>query len=255
MQQSLLQIVQTILSAMDSDEVASINDTVESYQLAVLLRQLFYDIAVDLDLREHENAVEIESSLDPNKPNYMKVPSNVSGIRWIKYDNRDTLETTPNYQPVEFMEFQDFLRMTQGWRELPTSEIGVATLVANNENHDFIYKKNKHPQYFTTLNGSDLYFDSFNNTVDTTLQKSKTMCFANAYPQFLLQDSFIPKLDPTQFSYFINKGKARAFAELKQMPSSEAQGEARRQKIVFQARKNRTEGLSYFNRAPKYGRK
>ena len=105
MQQTLLQITQTILSALDSDEVNSIDDTVESQQVATLLRQVYYDIATDLDLKEHEGMLEINASTDPLKPTLMTIPTDVSDVKWLKYDNRADSDTTPNYVDVKFMEF------------------------------------------------------------------------------------------------------------------------------------------------------
>ena len=253
MQQTLLQIVQTILSSMDSDEVNSISDTVESMQIATMLRQLFYDIATDLDLREHEGLIQINAAGDPLKPVLMTIPSTASDIKWIKYDNKEDADTAPNYKPVTFMEFQEFVDYTQGNRN--NTNTGTMQVLVGSDTFDFVYRNNKHPTYFTTADGTTLLFDSYDSANDTTLTKNKTMVFGNSYPAFLLQDAFIPDLDPTQFSYFINKGKVRAFMEYKQQQNPEAMGEARRQRIVHQVRQYRTQGLTSFQRAPKYGRK
>jgi hypothetical protein len=253
MQKTLLNIVQDILSSLDSDEVNSISDTVESMQIARLAEQLFYDIAVDVDLHEHEGFIELLSSGDLTKPCVMTLPTEVSDIEWINYDNKLDGDTVPDYKPVQFMEFQEFLRMTQSLRLQPNT--GVAVVIQDTEKFDIIYRKDKQPQFYTTLDGTTLIFDSFDNTVDSTLQKSKIMAFGNRYPIFLIQDNYTPDLDPAQFPYYINRLKVRAFAELKQTQNAEAAGEARRQKVVSQVRKQRTSGLSFFERVPKYGRK
>lgn len=253
MQQNLLQIVQTILSALDSDEVNSIDDTVESMQVATLLRQLYYDIAVDLDLKEHEGMLEINASGDPDKPVLMTIPSDVSDVKWIKYDCKEDGDTAPLYQDVKFMEFNDFIEMTQSLRE--STNTGVMTITIDTETFDIVYRNDKHPSYFTTLDGTTLIFDSYDADIDTTLVKNKSMVFGNRYPTFTLSNTFTPDLDPTQFSYFINKAKVRAFLELKQTQNPEAVSETRRQKIVQQVRKYRTQGLTSFERRPKFGRK
>ena len=253
MQQNLLQIVQTILSALDSDEVNSIDDTVESMQVATLLRQLYYDIAVDLDLKEHEGMIEINASGDPAKPVLMTIPSDVSDVKWVKYDSKEDGDTAPLYKDIQFMEFNDFITMTQSLRE--EANTGVMTITIGTETFEIVYRNDKHPSYFTTLDGTTLIFDSYDSSLDSTLVKNKSMVFGNRYPSFLLTNTFTPDLDPTQFSYFINKAKVRAFFELKQQQNPEAIGETRRQKIVQQVRKYRTQGLTSFERAPKYGRK
>lgn len=253
MNQNLLEIVQIILSALDSDEVNSIDDTVESMQVATLLKQLFYDMATDLDLREHEGMMEINASLDPLKPTIMTIPSDASDILWVKYDCREDGDTTPLYKEIKFLPFDEFLQITQGQRG--NSNTGVMTITQGTETFDIIYRNDKHPQFFTTVDGSTLIFDSYDVSIDDTLVKNKTMAFGNKYPAFTLSNTFVPDLDPTQFSYFINKAKVRAFQELKQMQNPEAISETRKQRIVHQARQYRTKGLTSFQRGPKYGRK
>lgn len=253
MQKNLLTIVQDILSSLDSDEVNSINDTVESVQIARLAEQLFYDIAVDVDLHEHEGLLELNASVDITKPCIMTLPYRTSGVEWIKYDNKLSTETAPDYKPIKFMEFSKFLVMTQSLRN--TSQTAVMQVLNNNESFDLIYRTDKYPEYYTTVDGTTIIFDSYDASIDSTLQKSKCMVFGNSYPVFLIQDTYVPDLDPTQFPYYINRLKARAFAEIKQTANQEAAGEARRQKIVSQVRKQRTKGLTFFERVPKYGRK
>lgn len=251
---TLLEIVQLILSSLDSDEVNSWNDTVESTQVGHLLKSVFYDIAVDLNLPEHETIFELEASGDNTKPVIMTIPDNVTRIDWIKYDNKETADTYQDYKTVEFKPIDKFIEFVQNRRE-ETSNVGEVTVTLNNEDFEFIYRSDEFPNCYTTTDDKTLIFDAYKSTEDTTLQKSKTMCYGQVYPSFSLDNSFVPDLDPTQFSYYINRAKARAFAELKQTENQEAFGEARRQKIVLQKRKQRVKGETMFDRLPKYGRK
>jgi len=249
-----LEMVQEILSALDSDEVNSISDTVESNQVSLLLRSVFYDCAVDLGLPEHETLFELNASGDIAKPTLMFAPSNVIRIDNIKYDIKETGDTYSNHRAVEYMVFDEFLRR-QNNLVGQTADVGEMVVVQNSESFPVMYRTNKMPQYFTTTNDNGYIFDSFDSAEDTTLQKSKTMCQGVVYPTYTLSDSFTPDISPQAFSYLINRAKVRAFAELKQTQNTEAAGESRRQKIILQKKKRITPDEPEVMKAPRYGRK
>lgn len=252
---TLLEMVQIILSAMDSDEVNSINDTVESYQLALLLKSCFYDMATDLQLPEHEGLFQLTASGSASLPCVMTVPSTVCTLRTIKYDVRESGETYPNWRELEFLPLDQFLEYQNGLRGEDAATLVSMAVTSNGNTHTVLCRNTVGPKYFTSFDDTTLLFDSYDSIVDTTLQQSKTQCFGSVYPTFTLSDSFVPALDPTQFSYFLNKAKVRAFFELKQQENPEAAAEARKQKISIQKRKRRTPDTTDFAKVPKYGRK
>ncbi len=240
MKQTVLELTQSILASMESDEVNSITDTVESYDIAVLLRDLYYDIAVELNLTAHESLFELNDSEDADQPTLMYLPDNVQTLWWVKYNNQlvSESEDNSNYLPVEFMEFDDFFRMQNGLI-FNTDDVGEMTFTMNDEDFEIMYESNRFPLRYTAIANNILLFDAYNSVEDTTLTKEKTMCGGLVYPTFTLEDSFIPALDASQFPYYRNKAKARAFIEHKQVDNAEAQKEARTQKMLMQKRKNR----------------
>lgn len=253
--QTLLELTQTILASMDSDEVNSINDTVESYDIAILLRDLYYDIAVELNLTAHETLFELTASGDSSQPVLMYLPDNVAEVNWIKYNNQLSTETNSNYITVEFMPFEDFFKMQSGY-VFDTSNVGEMVFCMNDEDFEIMYKTNAFPTKFTSIGNNTLLFDAINEDEDTTLNKAKTMCGGLIYPTFTLEDSFIPELDVAQFPYYRNKAKMRAFAEKKQVENREAALEARNQKKLMQIRKDRVdEGPAILRQVTRYGRK
>jgi hypothetical protein len=251
---TLLEMVQEILQSMESDEVNSIDDTVESYAVAVLIRSVFYDLAIDLGLPEHEGLFELIASGDSTKPVLMTVPSGVSLVRNIKYNNKLTSETYANYKEVSFKNFEDFL-VDQTTLTGQSSNVGQMTFTSNGDSFEVMYRTDKMPQFYTTMDDNQLIFDSYDSTEDTTLQKSKTMCMGVIYPTFDLTDNFTPDIDPPQFSLLKNRAKVRAFAELKQAQNAEAAGEARRQKIIVQKRKETISTEPFMFKVPRrFGR-
>lgn len=253
MKYTLLEMVQLIASSMDSEEVNSISDTVESNQIALILKSVYYDIATDIGLPEHETLFELNASGDSSKPTLMTVPSNVVTVYNIKYDNREAGDTYADLREVAYMPFSDFLAWTTGFRNDDVS-VGEMNVTMNGELFPFMYRSDRHPQYYTTADDNTIIFDAYLSSLDTTLQKNKTMCLGNVYPAFLLQDSFTPDLDPSQFSYYINRAKVRAFNELKQQINQEAVAETRRQQIIVQKRKHKVPDQPPIMKAPRYGR-
>lgn len=255
---TLLELTQSILASMDSDEVNSISDTVESYDIALLLQDVYYDIAVELELTSHESLFELEASGDAAQPTLMYLPSSVKELGWIKYNNQLSTETNTNYVDVKFKKFDEFLRMQNSLRE-NTTGIGEMTVVLNEneEEFEFIYRSDVMPQWYTHIGNDTLIFDAYDSSEDTTLTKSKTMCGGLIYPTFTLEDSFIPDLDASQFPYYLNRAKVRAFAEKKQVENREAASEARNQRNLIQKNKDRIlEGTALQKMSlGRYGRK
>lgn len=254
---TVLEAVQLILSSMDSDAVNSINDTIESQQVALLLKSVYYDCASDLALNENKGLFQLNASGDGALPTYMSLPSGVTKCESIRYDYNDpAIDATSNsnYQMLTPLDFDEFIDMVTGYHN-ETTNWSQMTFDFDGQSFNVMYRTDRHPVYYTTLNNRIVLFDSVDISLDTTLQKSKTMCVGYTYPDFDLDDTFVPNLDPTQFSYFINRAKARAFAELKQTQNQEASGEARRQKIIVQKRKDRMPDKAPILSAPRYGRK
>lgn len=252
---NLLEIVQLLLASLESDEVNDINETQESRQLALMLKSVFYDCAVELNLPEHNKTFELNASGNLTKPVLMTLPDNVVRIDWIKYDTKADADTTPNYQEVKYVDFSNFIEYTQSYRNDPDN-IGTMSWTSNGETHEVVYRTDVAPSYYTVVEDNTLIFDAYEVVKENTLQKSKTLCQGMIYPTFTLSNTFKPALNPAQFSYFINRAKVRAFAEFKQATNNEAAGEARNQKILQQKRKHRTPGTpEILTLKTRYGRR
>lgn len=254
MKYTLLEMVQLILAAMDSDEVDSIDDTVESNQVAILLRSVYYDLATDIGFPENETLFELTASGDNAKPTLMTMPENVIRMDLLKYNTKEDADTYADYRDVTYIPFRDFLDRQTSLRE-DTTNVGQMSFTQNGETFEVMYRSDKMPEWYTTTNDRQVLFDSYDRSIDTTLQKSKTMAHGAVYPTFTLSNTFVPDLDATQFSLLVNRAKVRAFAELKQAENREASAETRRQKIIVQKRKRTVPNMAEVFKVPRYGRK
>ena len=74
---NLLQIVQSIMSDMDTDNVNSINDTIEALQVAQIVKDTFYELISRRDW-PHLNKLFVLNSVSVTaRPNYLKLPDGV----------------------------------------------------------------------------------------------------------------------------------------------------------------------------------
>lgn len=255
MKDTLLTLVQDILSAMDSDEVNSINDTTEALQVARLIRNTYYDIVDRTGLPEDETLFNLIASGNILQPTVMTLPSNISSVKWVKYDWRRVTETDPLYTDVIWVPVKQFFNRADQLRASDT-DVATTSLTIGANTVTFSYTTNNAPQFYTSYDDTTLLFDSYDSEIDSTLQSSKTQCAGKVNETFSVVDNFIPPLNDAQFSLLRNEAKSLAFAELKQTTHAKAEGTAKRQWTALQRNKRQVDGpRNEFDRLPNYGRK
>ncbi len=255
MKYTLLELTQNVLSSMDSDEIVSIDDSVESQQVANLIRTVYYDIIDRANLPEHYSLVNLtESSI--SSPVLMTLPTSVSKIMWVKYDKRLSVDsaTTKRFDLVNYMNLENFLdRMHQ--QNIDDTTVDTFTHTVGGNSFSIMYRNDISPEYYTSFDDNTLVFESYDSTVDTFLRTSKSLCYAKTIIPFNLVDSFVPDLDEEQFSLLLNESKSLAWAELKQTMHQKAELNSRRGWSRLQKNKYATENLSDLNQLPYFGRR
>jgi hypothetical protein len=248
MKYTLLEMVQSILTSLDSDEVDSISDTAEARSIAELIRQSYFNIIARANLTEHQQLFGLTASGDSAKPVLMTRPSTVVRLDWIKYQISDD-PLSPKFSYVTILPLQQFLDLTH---QLNLTATDVDSMVVDGQT--FFFKNNVAPCYCTILKDNSIIFDSYKSTIESTLQATKTMCFGLVSPVFNMIDTFIPELDELQFPLLLNEAKSMAFIELKQVENVAAIRESKRQWSVVQKTKELKRG-SYFDQLPDFGRR
>lgn len=255
MKYTLLEMTQTILSSMDSDEVNSIFDTVESQQVARVIRETYFDIIERANLPEHYSLVNLQASGDATKPTVMYVPSNVKDIVWLKYDIRSTTNNYLQMRDVKWLCLDDFLNEMYMRDPSDTTINGTFTLTVGGSTNTFIYRFDKAPQWYTSFDDNTLIFDSYDKTMDTTLQAAKSQAYCSLVIPFTMADTFVPTLDEPQFPLLLNEAKSLAWAELKQTVHAKAEGTAKRGWENVTYSKYAAGKDKFVSTLPNYGRK
>lgn len=254
---TLLDIVQEILSSMDSDEVNSITDTTEAMQVAVVVRRAYLDLAHRLNLPEQFDLFRLTASGDNDLPTVMFRPASVDQLLWIKYDKRLEDDDPPSYKDITYMEPKTFFDRMHMMNEDDTV-ISSSAFPVDGVDFTILYFNDRHPNYWTSLDDYTILFDAHKLDIDTTLQSSKTQCYGLKNEDFELEDEYEPPLDGQQFSLLVNDAKALAWAELKQTSHDRAEREAKRQLIQTQKNKRALPGKHAYGdlpNLPNYGRK
>ena len=252
MKYTLLEMVQEILSDMDSDEVESITDTTEATQVAHIVKETFFHIVSQMSLPEHKGLFQLTDPDSSSEPVKMTLPTNVLLTDWIKYDVRLDGETSSNFQIMKFMEFIDFMEMSHGMNA-DSSIYDIMTI----DGFEFKFKNDAAPSFWTTNDDNAVYFDAYDSDIDTTgLVSTKTYCYGLLKPTFTLSDSFTPPIDAIQFNYFLNEAKSAAFSKLKQMQDPISERRARTGKIrSIKTREGLPVNVPAYSRYPNYGRR
>ena len=240
---TLLEIVQNILSDLDSENVNSISDTVEALQIAQVVEDTFYNIVSTRDIPEHHSLIKLTALADSSFPTHFQYPDNVKDITGVWYDKSD--DGSLDYGVVYWVEPLEFLSRTDG----RTSYTSVADNVAGT---NLRIANDVMPTFYTSFDDNYIVMDAHKSTVDTTLQTSKTRAMGVTIPVFSQTDSYTPDLDDAMFPYLIAESKSVCFSLFKGGPDPKIDQAARRQKSYVQndMYKTRRENVR-----PKYGRR
>lgn len=245
---SLIDMVQDILSDMNSDEVISISDTVEALQVAQIIKATYFHIIHGRDYPWLNTLFQLTASGTAARPTHLTIPETITKLHAFKYnmktDNsaKDEFTTVTYKTPEEFLDILDARDSTASNVQVVSDTTGVTLNVYND----------RHPTYYTTFDDVNLICDAFYSTLDSTLQSSKTKCFGEQTKTFTLTDNFVPDMPEQMFSFLLAEAKSICFNTLKQLPNAKAE-----QQAVSQRRRTSGDawkvqgGITY----PDYGRK
>lgn len=230
---TLLEMTQDILNDMDSDPVNSIDDTVESAQVAQIIKTTYFNITAQRDWPFLKALSALTGLADASNPTKMQIPATVNKILWLKYNKKDVTYKTP----------KDFLDLIQA------RDVSLAEVDANG------YRTDGDPVYWTTYDDEFVTFDSRDSDVDTTLQTSKSSLYATTIPTWSATDGFIPTLPEKMFTTLLAGAKATCFRVLKQVTNDAAESFAGRGLIRAQNEAHRTKDAEGKSNTINYGRK
>lgn len=245
--QTLLEIVQTILSEVGGDEVNSITDTEEAENIAEHVRNVYNNLMSNSVWPHTRRALVVNPRSDTSYPTHMLLQDNVKELISINYNHVKDGETRKNYKPVQYRDPDVFLNILNK-RNNDATDVDV---IIDDSGIELFILNDKNPDYFTSFNDTDLVFDSYDSAVDTTLQQSKVQALGYIIPDFTISDNFVPDLPPDAFALLIERSISRVQLKMRQFQDIESAQEAVRQSRYMSRKSWRADGgIKY----PNYGR-
>jgi hypothetical protein len=246
--QTLLEIVQDILNDIDGDEVNSIDDTIESLQIANIVKSTFNAMMSNREWSHTKQLVQLNASGDNSFPTHMTLPDDIKRLVFVNYDKKKFGETKLRYEPVKYKEPDDFLRVLN----LRDSDSDTVDIITDPSGITLSILNNAAPSYYTSFDEVSIIFDSYDKLVENTLQSSKVQCMAYTMPSLILSDTSVPDLPIEAFSALVEESKSRASAKLRQMSDVKSEQESRRQQRWLSRNEWTVNGGV---KRPNYGRK
>lgn len=218
-QMNLLEIVQDVLSDMDGDEVNSITDTVESLQVANIIRSVYEHMIDGRDWPHLYELFQLESSTDDAYPTYFTIPEKVEELVWFKYDKKKDVANKDSYEEVKYKTPKDFIEHCNQ-RDSTASNVQV---VSDPSGVKIYVLNDTAPMYYTSFDNDTIICDAFNSDVEDTLMENKTQCYGKRLPVFTLVDTFVPDLPTQSFALLVNEAKSSASLKLRQVQDGKAE--------------------------------
>jgi len=244
---NLLAIVKDILSDMNSDDVNSIEDTDEALQVAQLVRSTYEAMISNRNWSHTQRLVSLTAYADNNNPTHITVDENIKELISIFYDKQTVDDTRIRFEEVIWKDPDDFLRYIN---KRDSSSTSVQTVI-DPSGVKLLILNNKAPSYYTSFDDTTVVFDSFDSSVDSTIQSSKIQARGFIIPVFTLTDEFIPDLPLEAFPALIEEARSKAQSRLNETQDIKAEQDAVRQSRWLSRKEWRVHGgIKY----PDYGR-
>lgn len=247
MKYTLLEIVQEILSDLDSDEVNSIDDTVEAQQVSSIVRSTYLAMMSNRNWPHLKQSIQITSSGNPALPTHMKLQENIKELCFLNYNSVRSGQTKKDYRRMRWLEPEEFLRRANRLNS-DNDNIDVIQDVTGVE---ILIRNDIPPTVYTSFDDEYLVFDAYDSGVDSTLQESKVQAQAYVMPTWSSVDEFIPDLPEEAFIALVEESKSKASFRINQFLDEKAEQEAGRQQRWLSRKAWVSEGGIRFNR---YGR-
>lgn len=250
MKLTLLEMVQDIASDMNSDNVNSLFDTVESLQIANVIKSTYYELHGNRNWPSTRQLIQLDSSGTLSRPTHMKLPTDVKELETsvVKYNKQKAGETRHRYDEVYYTYPEEFLQMVNN----RNNDAVNADVILDINGVELTIFTDRAPQYFTSFDDEWLVFDSYDVEVDSTLQNSKTQLIAYSVPEWNHVDEFIPDLPIDAFPLLLAEAKSRCFVSIKEIANEKVEQSAQKQSRWMARKAWRVKGGV---RYPDYGRR
>ncbi|CAH9015059.1 head completion adaptor [Vibrio phage 468E53-1] len=248
MKMTFLEMVQDIHNDLDLDLINSIDDTVESQQVAQIIKTTYFAMMSNRNWPHLRKTIQFIASNTTQRPTHMTVPEGMKELEFVNYNCQKEGETRLRYKAIKWLEPDSFLIKANALN----TDADNTQVVNDPTGVQLVIKTDKAPEFFTSFDDKTLVFDSFDSDVENTLQVSKCQCMAYMMPNWTHSDSAIPDLPAEAFISLLEEAKSKASLKLKQSADNKAEQESVRQRNWLSRKAWKVNGGIQY---PNYGRK
>lgn len=231
MKMTLLEMVQNILSDMDSEEINSISDSNEAEQIAQVVKNTYFNMIATRFIPEHSQTIKLTSFSSSTRPTHFSFPTRVKNIEFLDY-NVSRAVGGVEYRRLKYLSPDEFFGLSDGRDSLSSSVKQVEDVGSDSI---LLIRKDAMPMYYTSFDDDTVVLDSYDASVDATLTSAKTRAYGIKYPTFdAFSDTFVPDIDDTMFPFLLAEAKSTAMSLFKSGSDPKIEQAARRQKVYVQ---------------------
>ena len=222
---TLLRLVQLIGERIGSDEIDTLDETIEATEIVSILELTFDEILDRRDwefLRDRTLRLKARAVTDTKLFN-LDMPTAVTRLQCVKY--RDINGKFPE---MEYVEACEFIERLDG----RNADDDNVTEIANDDGVLLKIITDKAPTFYTSFDEATISFESYDDTRGTGNQAGDSIILANIKPVMDFTDATATFPIPERMgTLLLNEAMATAGVQLRQVSDSRAERIARRQGI------------------------
>ncbi len=211
---TLLDMTQTILSSMDSDDVNSISDTEESVQVVDIIEDTYFELMSQRDWPHLSNTCTLESVGSLLSPTKLKIPELVSSMESLKYSTTKTGDTDQSYADMIYLDPQGFIDQL-----LTRSTSDAAIDIITSEATPLWIWNDRSPRWWTSFDDEFVTLDAYDSDEESTLQGVNSIVHCVTSPTFSAVDAFIVDMPEKMFPLLLAEARRACHLYLKQADS------------------------------------
>ena len=256
MAKTLLRTVQDILSAMDSDEVNSISDTIESEQVAMCVETVYNQMVSEYDLPAKTKVIRPGATDDyTNGKTRLFLDDDDLTLSYLEYDSRTSASAAPNYKRITMLSNDEFLDRV---KNLDSSDSNKEEQTWPNSTFKFAVYTDRAPSYGTLVEESIIVLDAYDSDLDSSILNAKTLAEGQTDGTFQRADDALIDLPKELYTGLLVNAMELAMSLYKGEAPMKVQdlarnGRVRQQRAKHKLRNQRRTGPNYGRGAAKGG--
>jgi len=227
---TILQLIQQLGEGIGSDEIDSLNETIEASEIATILEQTVTEV---ISRKRWEFIADRVRQLDARaggstQLNTLVIPSDVTRVNCLKYRNTDN--TVTEFTEILYLQPCEFLELVQG----RNSSDDNITAIANADGVLINVITDAPPTRWTSFDEENITFDAYDATVGTGSLVVDSVIIADIVPVIDYTDPTATLKVPERMETLIyNEALSTCAIRLRQTVDPKAERVARRQHIAM----------------------